>query len=47
LVPTDMILREGLPCTENDALFFLCERYNICQDHARKRYRMFLDKRRS
>ncbi|MFJ6415060.1 ImmA/IrrE family metallo-endopeptidase [Terribacillus saccharophilus] len=41
LAPTDMLLRDKLPGNENEALYLLCERYNICEDHARKRYRMF------
>lgn len=41
LAPTYMLLRDGLPGNENEALYYLCERYNICEDHARKRYRMF------
>jgi Zn-dependent peptidase ImmA (M78 family) len=41
LAPTFMLLRDGLPRTENEALYLLCERYNICEEHARKRYRMF------
>jgi Zn-dependent peptidase ImmA (M78 family) len=47
LVPTDMLLRDELPRTENEAIYFLCERYRISVEHARKRYRMHLDKMRS
>jgi len=42
LAPTDMLLRDGLYRNENEALYFLCERYNVCEEHARKRFSMFL-----
>ncbi|MFS0560086.1 ImmA/IrrE family metallo-endopeptidase [Terribacillus sp. 179-K 1B1 HS] len=41
LAPTDMLIRDNLPGTEKEALYLMCERYNICEEHARKRYRMF------
>lgn len=47
LVPTDMLLRDELPRTENEAIYFLCERYRISVEHARKRYYMHIDRMRS
>ncbi|MFB1100849.1 ImmA/IrrE family metallo-endopeptidase [Terribacillus sp. JSM ZJ617] len=47
LMPTFILIRDKLPPDENSAAFYICENYRVCDAHARKRYRMFLEKIRS